>query len=121
MKLDWNIPFIAGMTDTTVEDAPNLVFAFPSFNNSLPADFTPNPEYFSEGDVILVGPLGENGRIDPAQCAVYLLDADLTPRRIRFSEFHWENQLRVYQPISNLAAYRRGAEAQRQANKVLDL
>ena len=124
MAFDINNLFIAGITNTTAFDGPEIVFAYPAETSNFPSDFCPKNCFdyagiFTRGDVVLVGPRGVDGLVDQRSCGVYILDKDLNP--MPFRDFRWVNKLAVYQPITNLYNYLKAATLQWEANKVVDL
>lgn len=122
MILDTKNLFIAGVTNVTACDAPDIVLAYPSDSIDLPEGATLNPEHFCEGDVILVGPLGPDGLIDDFGSVAYLVEGrDLRITRLAPGRFRWVNKLGEYQPFSNMNYYYRGALAQWDANKEVEL
>lgn len=120
MEFNPNNLRIAGLTSTTPTDAPSVVFAYPYHTDELPEGFAPDPQVFAVGDVVLVGALGPDGLVDPLRSSAYVLEGpELRPRVL--NTFRWANKLREYQPLENLDSYLRGAEAQWEANRVVDL
>lgn len=117
MEFDASNLVIAGVTNTSRHNAPDIVYAYPTETTDLPEDFVA-PTGLQVSDVILVGPLGNDGLVDMRRASAYILTSpDRQPEPLPMATFRWVNKLGEYQPLANLPAYHRGAVAQWQANK----
>jgi len=119
MKYDLTKLFVAGVTDTTDWNCPDLVFAYFTQN---PQEITPRffdgitSHYYvssiSVGDLVIASPRGTDGRLNLEKAIPYLLVGTDDPVVIKENpdRCFWLEHLQQYRPFSEARDYWRDAD-----------